>query len=629
MNPRLISISGPLKGSSFAITAEISIGREGTNAIALRDTEVSRRHCILKQQEGQFLVVDLNSRNGTIVNGVPVKERMLEEGDRISIGKSDFLFVTKETEPTPDVSLTEPFDFVSLSTTQLKLENSIYLLPEKVLARSSLNARISRSLNALLKISKVIHTISGADALLQKLMDLLFETFPADHAGLALLDRSERIASACVYDRQTGIQPNAGVSQTVINEILRRRDAILSNDLMELTSSTPGKSLKDIRLTSILAVPLFLFEHLYGVLYLGRRDTQSGFEEDDLHLLAAISAIAVFAIEKNRRLDWLEDENDRLRSEIEIEHSMIGESPSMQKLYQMIARVAPVNTTVFITGDSGTGKELVARAIHKNSPRGDHPFVAINCAALTETLLESELFGHEKGAFTGAIGLKKGKLEIANGGTVFLDEIGELSAGLQSKLLRVLQEREFDRVGGTRPIQMDVRFMAATNRDIQEAMKAGTFREDLYFRLNVVSIKLPSLRERREDIPLLAIYFVSKYAAQIKRGRIGISGQARDVLMRYDWPGNVRELENAMEYAVVMATTDSIEVENLPESVIAADTRSGDSETTFHQAVIQAKREIIRLALDRADGNFSDAARALGIHPNNFHRLLRSLHLKS
>ena len=221
--------------------------------------------------------------------------------------------------------------------------------------------------------------------------------------------------------------------------------------------------------------------------------TNARFDEDHLKLLTAIANIAAVALENARHVEWLQSENRRLQEDIHLEHNMIGESKKMQSVYQFISRVAPTDATVLIDGESGTGKEMAARAIHLNSRRGEKAFVAINCAALTETLLESEMFGHEKGAFTGALGLKKGKLEVADGGTVFLDEIGEMAQPLQAKLLRVLQEREFERVGGTRTIKIDIRLIAATNRDLEEAIKQGAFRQDLYYRLNVVSIRMPPL----------------------------------------------------------------------------------------------------------------------------------------
>jgi len=244
-------------------------------------------------------------------------------------------------------------------------------------------------------------------------------------------------------------------------------------------------------------------------------------------------------------------------------------------------------------------------------------------------LLESDLFGHEKGAFTGAIAQKRGKFEIADGGTVFLDEVGELTPPIQAKLLRVLQEHEFERVGGTRPIKVDVRIIAATNRDLEEAIRAKSFRQDLYYRFNVVSLTIPSLRERREDIPLLANYFTSVYAKKCKRRLKGISPEARAFLQAYDWPGNVRELENAIEHAVVLGSTELIAPEDLPDAVCEAGDTGSLPPTRYHEALKEAKRRVITKAIEEAEGNYTEAAKLLGIHPNNLHRLIRNLNLKA
>jgi Nif-specific regulatory protein len=312
---------------------------------------------------------------------------------------------------------------------------------------------------------------------------------------------------------------------------------------------------------------------------------------------------------------------------------MVGEGAAMQRVYHFIAKVAPTDSTVLIVGESGTGKELAARAIHRNSKRSQKPFIAINCAALTETLLESELFGHEKGSFTGAFTQKKGRLETAEGGTLFLDEIGEISPALQVKLLRVLQEREFERVGGTQTIKIDIRVITATNKNLEDAIRRAEFRQDLFYRLNVVSFEMPPLRERREDIMLLASYFADKYGPACNRKLIGISTEARTCLVSYDWPGNVRELENAIERAVVLGTTDLILPEDLPETVLETKVSAPVATAGYHEAVTQTKRDIILKAMEEANGNVTEAGRILGIHPNYLHRLIRNLdlreHLKS
>jgi Nif-specific regulatory protein len=347
-----------------------------------------------------------------------------------------------------------------------------------------------------------------------------------------------------------------------------------------------------------------------------------------LQLVTALGNVAALAIENASHMERLGDENRRLQQELNIEHSMVGESQPMREVYQFVSRVAPRESTVLIHGESGTGKELVARAIHSNSDRADRPFVAINCAAIVDTLLESELFGHEKGAFTGAVAQKKGKLETAEGGTVFLDEIGELAPSLQAKLLRVLQEREFERVGGTRPIKLDIRLITATNVDLNEASRNGKFRQDLYYRLNVVSIEIPPLRERPEDIPLLAAYFTARYSERVKRRVAGISPKARACLLGYPWPGNVRELENAIERAVVLGSTELILPEDLPDSILEETaSSSGEPVTALHDGIREAKKKLIEQAIEQANGNYTEAAGILGVHPNHLFRLIRTLHL--
>jgi Nif-specific regulatory protein len=254
--------------------------------------------------------------------------------------------------------------------------------------------------------------------------------------------------------------------------------------------------------------------------------------------------------------------------------------------------------------------------------------VAVNCAALAESLLESELFGHEKGSFTGALMQKKGRLEIADGGTLFLDEIGELSPALQVKLLRVLQEREFERVGGTRTIKVDIRLITATNKNLEEAVNDNSFRQDLYYRLNVVNLEMPPLRDRQEDIPLLANYFAAKYSEKCNRRISGISADAQARLRSYDWPGNVRELENAIERAVVLGSTDRILLEDLPESLLESAPPATAPATRYLEAVAQTKKQIILNAVEQAKGSFTEAAKLLGVHPNYLHRLVRNLNLK-
>jgi len=317
-------------------------------------------------------------------------------------------------------------------------------------------------------------------------------------------------------------------------------------------------------------------------------------------------------------------ENSRLREESTTpSNPIVGESRSVQHVIQLIHKVAQCDSTVLVHGESGTGKELVAVAIHRKSARCKKPFVAINCAAIPETLLESELFGYEKGAFTGAVASKRGKLEVAQDGTVFLDEIGELALTMQAKLLRALQMWEFERLGGTQPIKFRARVIAATNKNLELAVQKGELRRDLFYRLNVVSIAVPPLRERREDIALLASHFVAKYAHRCTTRLVtGISAEALGLMIAYNWPGNVRELENAIEHAVVIGSADLILPEDLPPALSewqGSERRRG----RYHDSINRLKRSLLVEAIEEANGSYPKAARLLGIHPNYLHRLAR------
>jgi DNA-binding NtrC family response regulator len=304
---------------------------------------------------------------------------------------------------------------------------------------------------------------------------------------------------------------------------------------------------------------------------------------------------------------------------------VIGQSAKMKEAVETARKAAASKATVLLLGESGTGKEIFARAIHNWSERKNQPFVAINCVGLSRELLESELFGHERGSFTGADQLKKGKMELANGGTVFLDEIGDVSQELQTKLLRFLQEREFDRVGGVKAIRVDVRVVAATNRDLDVAVQEGRFREDLYHRLNVVPIALPPLRERREDIPALVQHFLQHFAKEVKRSLSEISDEALGRLSAYDWPGNVRELANAIERAVVLAQGPEIAPHDLPARIVATQPESRSDGASYRESMDAHRRQLVMKALAQSQGNRAAAARTLGLHEKYLLRLLKNL----
>jgi Nif-specific regulatory protein len=370
---------------------------------------------------------------------------------------------------------------------------------------------------------------------------------------------------------------------------------------------------------SCICVPIKVGSDVVGTLSAERPRGTSNIEQDArmLTILAPMIALAVRvrqqAHEERRQL---EDENARLQHRLEgarRPHRIVGDDKRMRDVFAQVSRVAPSTTTVLIRGESGTGKELVAEAIHEASQRAGKPFVKVNCAALPESILESELFGHERGAFTGAVAARKGRFELAEGGTIFLDEVGDFSPATQVKLLRVLQEREFERLGGMRTQRADIRVLAATNRDLETLVRAGLFREDLYYRLNVFEITMPPLRDRRSDILLLANFFVEKYSERAQRNVRRISTPAIDMLMAYHWPGNVRELENCIERAVLLTTDDVIRSHHLPPTLQTAEATGTSLQGTLDSAIDGLERELLVDALKQHRGNKAAAARTLGI----------------
>ena len=636
---RLEAVNGPLKGKLFPLTEdEVSIGRDPSNQVSLLDPLVSRRHCVIRKEKDAFRLQDLESRNNTFVGGVPVRERVLVHGDQIRVGDSILVFRAANADLAPGNTALQ-LDATPVPgavTVILRKDDALYLQPRP--AGLPANAKTIRDLNVLLDFSRTLNSVRGLAALQEKALEAVLEIAPADQAAILLTEDgltedgvagfSADFSSIVGRDRHPGANQPIHASQTILKRVLEENLAVLSNDVESDESYREAESLLERRVRSVLAVPLEVQGAVLGVLYLDASSPGVRFDADLLQLVTALGNITALALENARQLERLGGENRRLHEELNIHHSMVGESKAMQDVYGFISRVAGRDSTVLISGESGTGKELVARAVHVNSERAEKPFVAINCAAITETLLESELFGHERGAFTGAVSQKKGKLETAEGGSVFLDEIGELAVPMQAKLLRVLQEREFERVGGTRPIKLNVRLIAATNRDLNEASRNGTFRLDLYYRLNVVSLHMPALRERREDIPLLAAFFAARHAERVKRRVAGISPQARACLMRYQWPGNVRELENAIERAVVLGSTEVILPEDLPDSILEETAASGEPVSALHDGIREAKKQLIERAIEQANGNYTEAAKILGVHPNHLFRLIRTLQMK-
>jgi transcriptional regulator with GAF, ATPase, and Fis domain len=631
LRPRLLALSGPLKDSTIPLSeGEVTLGRDASNGIAITDPSVSRKHCLVSEQAGRFRVRDLDSRNGTLVNGAAVEERWLQHGDEIAAGDSSFLFLLEEEQLAPAAGRVE-FEEAQFTaeTTILHPRDVVYLQPDRLLRELPATSRVARNLNALLKISRIVHAIRDLNELQSQLLDLIFEVVPASRGAILLADKEgQHFNSLFARARQAGKAQSVTVSRTIARQVLEQGVAILGSDVPGSEELREVASLAASHVRSLLCVPLTVFERVIGCIYLDSDSLSNRLLEDHLQLVTAIAGISAVALENARRLHWLEQENERLTVEIAQDRSLVGEGARMKEVYQFLKQVAPTDSTVLIEGESGTGKELAARALHRNGSRASKPFMAINCAAIPETLLESDLFGHERGAFTGAAALKKGRLEVADGGVVLLDEIGELAPALQVKLLRVLQEREFERVGGTHPIKVDIRLIAATNCNLEQAVREGRFRQDLYYRLAVLKITMPTLRERQEDIPMLVRHFVQKHAKRCKVKPRPVSPEALARLKNYDWPGNVRELENAIERALVLGASDMILPEDLPESLLERPPLPDMMEAKYHAAVKELKKQLILDAVEQTQGSYAEAARILGVHPNYLHRLIRNLELK-
>ena len=626
MDPRVIGIAGPFQGQTLALPeGEVSIGREPANQLWAADAALSRRHCSLVRNGADIRIRDLGSRNGTRVNSVPVTEQSLQHGDEISVGLSLLLFLQ---ESATEETRSNPVEFEQTNT----ITGIAYLLPREETDTPVLGAsaptRLRGDLNALLKIATAISSIRDRESLQWQLLGFIFDVIPAERGSVLFFDPQGDILSTTAWDRVRGPEHVVPVSQAVLKKVVTERSGMLVTGAGHAASAKSAPGSPENHATSLLCVPMIVGERVSGVIYLDAKVPTVQFDSNHLRVLQAIAHIAALALENLDHWEKLRQENLSLRAEIGIKHDIVGGGPQIRKVFDFIRKVAPADSTVLIQGESGTGKELVARAIHSNSPRADRPFIAINSAAIAATLLESELFGHEKGAFTGAVAQKKGKVELAEGGSLFLDEISELAPELQAKLLRVLQEREFERVGGTRAIPLDIRLIAATNKSLAQAIDANQFRKDLFYRLNVVAVTLPPLRDRREDIPELAEHFLRKARSKCQALARSISPEAMACLTQYEWPGNIRELENAIERAAVLGTNELIQPDDLPEGVVEGGEVSGES-ANYYASLKEFKKQLIQQALQKANGSYVDAAKLLGLHPNSLLRLMRNLNVKA
>ncbi len=605
--PHLVLLQKDAQPVIFTITKDTTIlGRSSADDVFLTDQSVSREHAkIVALEDGGYEIHDLGAKHPTSVNGMVISHHKLRNGDRIRLGDSVLIFRTGESCTTTHVEFLTPenmsqeaVEVASLDATQTDVFST------EGVDLSSLQKDHQR-LMLLYEFGKTINLhLEDPHQMLEEILKAAFRTFDAERGFIALVDEDTgELTCELVRDNTAEEEvERLEVSRTILHKVRKDGIAVLTVNALKDSQFRDVESVKEYSIRSALCAPLLSRDEIIGVIYLDNRASAGKFSEDDLMFLTALAHQAGTALGNSWLHRQVVQENIRLASALKPRFHVLGESAKMKKVFMTMKKAAPSDITVLIEGDTGTGKELVAQAIHELSSRRDRPFVAVNCAAIPKELIESELFGHEKGAFTSAVSTRQGKFELAHGGSIFLDEIGDMSLETQAKVLRTLEEQEFQHVGGSKSIKVDFRVIAATNKDMGKAVKEGKFREDLYYRLNVVLLKLPALRERKEDIIPLAEYFMGDKKKKI-------SQKAQNLLMSYDWPGNVRELRNYIERAVVLGGGEVIQPEDLPYNVrkglkvIAAPLEPLDRIEEDH---------IIRV-LRSMEWNKSEAAKILGV----------------
>jgi len=473
---------------------------------------------------------------------------------------------------------------------------------------------LQNNFNALYEIASSINSILEPDELLIRVLEIAMKHLSAERGFVILADSNKDSGYDVVALKNFSSQQSTSefaASSSVVKNVLNTGEAVLTFDALNDERFESSTSIIAQNILSIICIPLRTGERVFGVVYLDSNKMLKGFTEESLKFLIIFGNLAGIAIENATRYTALQKQNDRLKNEANVTHlfsNLIGQSKVWKNALEIAQRVLDIDIAVLITGESGTGKELVARAIHDNGKRKSFPFVAVNCSAIPETLIESELFGYAKGSFTGATAMKKGLVEVANGGTLFLDEIADLPFALQSKLMRLLQEKEFRRVGETVNRTADIRVIAATNKNLKEEIKNGKMRDDLYFRLNVVGIHLPPLRDRKDDIPLLANYFIQRTSQMYKRPIDGIHPDAMQMLLTNSWKGNVREFQNIIERAVVLCHGTQL----MPNDLVF-DFAKQATDLPPAMTLEEIERQIIQTTLNEMGGNRRRTAEKLGV----------------
>jgi len=638
----------------------VTIGRAPTNHIVIKDERCSRSHAEVFMSEGRWTLRDLGSRNGTVVGEQLIQgDFAFTPGDVIHIGGSQLFFVHELSQAfadnaglfrRPTVSTDEAAATGGLADSDSSLISepstithrrgfTKFLEPASDEEGEPPSNEFGRATGVLCRLAFQMAKASDAVAVAKLALQGVFERTSIDAGALLLVRRgtsgtptSEHLE--VVAARTDTPVPYHRISPFLATTVLREGEAVLARNVMGDSTLGSRDSNGEIHATSVMCAPVRRGLRVFGLLHLYSTKGDRVLSPDDLEFTLAVADTVAVALQNLARrqelaenLNRVRDENVQLRERLGVQSEIVGKSDVMSRINEEIAQAAPSNATVLIRGESGVGKELVARAVHFSSPRRNGPFVCLNCAAISESLLESELFGHERGAFTGAVARKIGKFEAAHQGTLMLDEIGETSSTIQAKLLRVLEGHPFERVGGREPVKVDVRIIAATNRDLEKDVTEGRFRRDLYFRLHVLEILVPALRKRPEDISELADYFFHQFIAETGRKLRGFTPRAVEQMLAYRWPGNVRELKNVVERAVLLAEGENIDVDDLTLSKLPT---SGDTAEApvpspkFKPASLaDMERQHIFATLKATGWNKSRTAGLLGIERSTLDRKIR------
>lgn len=607
------------------------VGRSPKNLIYLADDLCSREHAEFSYADGAWYLRDLDSLNGTTVDGKKLAgEVEVRSGDLIVFGGGKFLFVYSLDElPGVILPAKKPLQdgiHITKRTTKTKYIKSSDTA--SVGSETLTEAPKERALETLYKTALDIVNAADLQALGNVVINGCFEVMPAEHGAIMGVKSARELELLTYRARDGKARTFHKSSQLVSSTVLDTKEAVIAENVLTDPQFGERDSIRELQVGSLICVPILNEQNeTLGLIHLYSKP-EASFGDDDLEFVVAISKAMAAAWVQLTKRDELNNTNEQLRNALAQDNQLVGSSTGLKAITGQISRVATTSATVLIRGESGSGKELVARAIHMMSNRKSGPFVTLNCAAITESLLESELFGHEKGAYTGATEKMMGKFEAANKGTIFLDEIGEMPLSTQAKFLRVLEGHPFERLGGNNQIKVDVRVVAATNRPLEQAVREGTFRKDLFYRLQVVEIRVPPLRDRLEDVPSLADHFLRRFAKETGRKIRGFSPDAMQKLTSYIWPGNVRELRNAIERAV--ALNDKPQLEAADIWLTSLDPSSSGTHVSLYKPLTMEEMEQkhIRDTLKFTDWNKSRAAEILQIERSTLDRKIKSYDIR-